>query len=90
MGYDRKQYRLYVCIFPAEGGPRVAFITGEARRWENSEGVARDLIQRAVEEGQLVGAFFATWQHCYGDEPPQHSTPFESAPVARPIAVRFS
>jgi hypothetical protein len=89
MGCDRRLYRLHVCIFPAGGGPRVAFISSEAHSWENSESIARDLIQQAVEEGQLVGKFFATWRHCYGGEP-QRSIPFEATVVARPITVRFS
>lgn len=83
-------YSLWVTIFPAQGGAKVASGTTDAHCWADSEAEAQKLIKALAINYGLRGEFVATWRHCYGQET-NYMTPFTAcAPPAPPTVVEFS
>jgi hypothetical protein len=87
MGTDNRIYHIWINIFPAGGGPRVAVAEGGAKRYHDGEAAVRALLESAAQRHQLKGEFVAVWRH--GNEQPQ-ATPFTAAPAEQPIEVTFA
>jgi hypothetical protein len=82
-------YLLWLVIYPACGGEKIAGGSTDAHCWADSDACAKALIARLVQEHRLTGDFVATWRHCYGQEKP-HMTPFTAVFEPVPIAVQFT
>lgn len=89
-GHRCRRFNLWVAIYPAEGGEKVA---GGAREFDctrPSGEAARELIrQLAIENNLERGSYAATWRHCYGREN-THLTLFDVVWPPQPLEVSFS